>query len=119
MQVLQHILTGAIRLYRWLVSPVLTSLFSPNGLCRFNPSCSEYAIQAIQTHGAFRGSWLAAKRLLRCNPWGSFGFDPVPPKHDAGCGCGQPDDHSSKADPHQPSALLASGVDLAHRPTSF
>lgn len=122
MRVLQHILMGAIRLYRWLVSPVLTALFSPDGLCRYNPSCSEYALQAIQIHGPFRGSWLAFKRILRCNPWGSFGFDPVPPKADKGCGCGAPEhkhDPSPKTDANRPSALLSSGIDLAPRPTSF
>ena len=46
--------------------------------CRFAPSCSEYAIEALQWHGAIRGGWLAAKRLLRCHPWGGHGYDPVP-----------------------------------------
>ncbi len=46
--------------------------------CRFQPSCSAYAITALQRYGAFRGSWLAAKRLLRCHPWGGSGADPVP-----------------------------------------
>ncbi|HEX8468010.1 MAG TPA: membrane protein insertion efficiency factor YidD [Allosphingosinicella sp.] len=46
--------------------------------CRFQPSCSAYAITALQRYGALRGSWLAAKRLLRCHPWGGFGADPVP-----------------------------------------
>jgi hypothetical protein len=46
--------------------------------CRFQPSCSAYAITALQRYGALRGSWLAAKRLLRCHPWGGSGHDPVP-----------------------------------------
>ena len=46
--------------------------------CRFQPSCSAYAITALQRYGALRGSWLAAKRLLRCHPWGGSGYDPVP-----------------------------------------
>ena len=117
MRLLQHLLTGIIRLYRWLVSPVLTQLFNPNGLCRFNPSCSEYALQAIQTHGALRGSWLAFKRILRCNPWGSFGFDPVPPKHGQGCGCGG-HAHSSKTETSARPAELAAGSHFAPRPTS-
>ena len=121
MQILQHLLMGIIRLYRWLVSPVLTSLFNPNGLCRFNPSCSEYALQAIQLHGPFRGSWLALKRLLRCHPWGACGDDPVPPKqHGKSCGCEHPD-HSTKADSTRPDALpvTGSGIHFVHRPTSF
>jgi len=117
MRLLQHLLTGIIRLYRWLVSPVLTSLFNPNGLCRFNPSCSEYALQAIQTHGAIRGSWLAFKRILRCNPWGSFGFDPVPPKHEPGCGCGGHAQSLKPAAPARPAELPA-GSHFAPRPTS-
>lgn len=119
MQLLKHVLVGAIRLYRRLVSPVLTSLFSPNGLCRFNPSCSEYALQAIQTHGALRGSWLALKRILRCNPWGSYGFDPVPPRHDHGCGCGhEHTELSPKKDRPDSTDTLHHGSLFMHRPTS-
>ena len=48
------------------------------GHCRFHPTCSEYSIAALQTHGAFRGTWLTLRRLMRCHPFGGFGFDPVP-----------------------------------------
>lgn len=51
------------------------------GHCRFQPTCSHYAVDALREHGALRGSWLAFRRVLRCHPWGGFGFDPVPPKH--------------------------------------
>jgi putative membrane protein insertion efficiency factor len=47
--------------------------------CRFTPSCSVYAVEALEIHGAVRGSWLATRRLCRCHPWGGQGFDPVPP----------------------------------------
>jgi putative membrane protein insertion efficiency factor len=56
-----------------VVSPYLAA-----GACRFTPSCSDYAAQAIVAHGAMRGAWLAARRLLRCRPWGAHGFDPIP-----------------------------------------
>lgn len=46
--------------------------------CRFDPSCSSYAVEALETHGAARGSWLAIRRVLRCHPWGGHGWDPVP-----------------------------------------
>ncbi len=46
--------------------------------CRYSPSCSQYAIEALERHGAIKGGWLAAKRLLRCHPWGGHGYDPVP-----------------------------------------
>ena len=47
-------------------------------VCRYEPSCSRYALEALERHGAVRGTYLAARRLLRCNPWGGRGFDPVP-----------------------------------------
>jgi putative membrane protein insertion efficiency factor len=68
----------AIRLYQVLISPLLASLFGPTAGCRYSPTCSCYAREAIQTHGAIRGSWLAAKRVCRCHPWGGSGQDPVP-----------------------------------------
>lgn len=61
-----------IRIYQRTLSPLLPSA------CRFTPSCSEYAAQAIERHGAVAGSALAAKRLMRCHPWNPGGFDPVP-----------------------------------------
>jgi putative membrane protein insertion efficiency factor len=74
----QHILILGVRLYRWGVSPAKLFLFGPLGGCRFTPTCSEYAIQAVARHGALAGSWLALKRLGRCHPWGGCGEDPVP-----------------------------------------
>jgi putative membrane protein insertion efficiency factor len=47
--------------------------------CRFDPSCSSYALEAVATHGAIRGCWLASRRVARCHPWGGTGYDPVPP----------------------------------------
>ena len=58
----------------WQIGP--SRILPPS--CRFAPSCSEYAIEAISRHGAIRGSWLATKRLMRCHPWGGTGYDPVP-----------------------------------------
>jgi len=66
------LLRSALGGYRWFVSPVLPAS------CRFYPSCSEYAEQALARHGAWRGSWLAARRLCRCAPWHPGGYDPVP-----------------------------------------
>jgi len=65
-----------LALYRYWLSPVIHSLF-PSG-CRFQPTCSEYASEAIATHGAARGVWLALRRLMRCHPLGRSGYDPVP-----------------------------------------
>ena len=61
-----------VRFYRLFISPLFPSF------CRYTPSCSEYAVQAVQKHGPFKGSWLAIKRILRCHPWGGHGYDPVP-----------------------------------------
>jgi putative membrane protein insertion efficiency factor len=67
-----RILVALIAGYRYLVSPLL------GRSCRFFPSCSEYALEALQRHGALRGSWLAARRVARCHPWHPGGYDPVP-----------------------------------------
>jgi putative membrane protein insertion efficiency factor len=65
-------LRGVIRAYQLLVSPILPSA------CRFMPSCSAYAMEAVTRHGPLGGSWLAAKRVCRCHPWHEGGYDPVP-----------------------------------------
>ena len=66
-----RLVLGPIRAYRWLRA----GRPSP---CRFWPSCSTYAVEAVERHGALKGSWLAARRLSRCHPWGGSGVDPVP-----------------------------------------
>jgi putative membrane protein insertion efficiency factor len=66
-----------IRIYQRFVSPLL----GPR--CRFHPSCSNYALQAVQRFGTLHGSWLTVKRLARCHPWHPGGYDPVPPAHGA------------------------------------
>ena len=77
------LLRGLIRGYQLLISPVL----GPS--CRYLPSCSDYAAEAILRHGALAGGWLALKRLARCHPWGGSGYDPVPAPcghvHSLGC----------------------------------
>ena len=69
---MRYVLKYLIRAYQLAISPLL----GPR--CRFYPSCSHYAIEAIETHGALRGSWLTMKRISRCHPWHEGGFDPVP-----------------------------------------
>jgi len=83
MQLAQTILIVAVRFYRWIFSPAKDALFGPSAQCRFEPSCSAYAVEALEAHGACKGTWLALKRLGRCHPWGPFGADPVPPKRPA------------------------------------
>ncbi len=77
------LLRGLIRAYQLLISPML----GPN--CRYLPSCSDYAAEAILRHGTLAGGWLAVKRLARCHPWGGSGYDPVPDGrhsvHSIGC----------------------------------
>ena len=71
---------GFLKLYRTFVSPMYGQV------CRFYPSCSAYALEAVERHGAVRGCWLAARRLVRCHPWNPGGYDPVPPKDVHHCG---------------------------------
>jgi len=70
----KYLLIGLLRAYRALISPLYGQV------CRYHPSCSAYALQAVTEYGALRGTWLAARRLLRCHPWAAGGFDPVPPR---------------------------------------
>jgi len=63
-----------VRLYRYCIGPMLPPA------CRFYPSCSEYAEEALLVHGPLRGGWMATKRVCRCNPWNDGGVDPVPPR---------------------------------------
>ena len=69
-----------IRLYQRTLSPVLPIVTLGRCACRFAPTCSHYAAEAVATHGALAGSWLALRRLLRCTPLSAGGFDPVPPR---------------------------------------
>ncbi|MCF0180474.1 MAG: membrane protein insertion efficiency factor YidD [Bacteroidales bacterium] len=69
---MKKILLVLIYFYRSCISPLKPPV------CRFTPTCSEYALEAIQKYGAIKGSWLAIKRICRCHPWGGSGYDPVP-----------------------------------------
>ena len=73
-RLLARLLAVPVHAYRLLVSPWL------GRNCRFAPTCSAYALEALETHGALRGGALALRRVLRCHPWGGEGHDPVPPK---------------------------------------
>ncbi|MBV9783178.1 MAG: membrane protein insertion efficiency factor YidD [Acidisphaera sp.] len=68
-----RLLAGMVRVYQWTLRPLI------GAHCRFVPSCSDYALEALELHGAAHGSLLAGRRILRCNPWVAGGLDPVPP----------------------------------------
>jgi hypothetical protein len=72
MRPLTGLLSGAVLAYRYGLSPILP------GSCRFQPSCSAYAVEALRRHGALTGGRLTLGRIARCHPWGGFGYDPVP-----------------------------------------
>ncbi len=61
-----------IRIYQWVISPII----GPK--CRYQPTCSHYAVEALKKHGPFKGFWLALRRIVSCHPWGGSGWDPVP-----------------------------------------
>lgn len=69
---MKYVLIGLLKLYRLVISPLY------GNVCRYYPSCSAYALRAVQVHGAWKGTWLATRRLLRCHPWTPGGYDPVP-----------------------------------------
>ncbi|HEY2614207.1 MAG TPA: membrane protein insertion efficiency factor YidD [Chthoniobacterales bacterium] len=75
-----------IRSYQFVVSPVLSFVGGPGTGCRFQPTCSAYFLEAIEIHGLCRGGWLGLRRLLRCQPWGGEGHDPVPPAQSGATG---------------------------------
>ena len=72
MRLAQNAAMGLIRVYQWTIGPALPPA------CRFQPTCSRYAYQAIERYGVFKGGWLTVKRLARCQPFGGSGYDPVP-----------------------------------------
>lgn len=71
-KIFSYLLLLPIYFYRYSISPLLPPA------CRYTPTCSEYAIEAIKKHGPVKGFWLALKRFMRCHPWGGHGYDPVP-----------------------------------------
>jgi putative membrane protein insertion efficiency factor len=71
-----RILVAPIRFYQRFISPALPAS------CRYYPTCSAYAVESLQVHGALRGSWLSVRRVARCHPWHAGGFDPVPPRRE-------------------------------------
>jgi uncharacterized protein len=73
---MKYVLIGLLKAYRFAISPLYGQV------CRYHPTCSAYALEAVQKHGAMRGTWLAMRRVARCHPWAAGGFDPVPPRQD-------------------------------------
>lgn len=74
MKLYEQTVRGAHRVYKLTLSPLI------GRNCNFLPTCSDYAAEALITHGPLRGTWMAASRVCRCNPWGKVGYDPVPPR---------------------------------------
>lgn len=70
---MKHVLIWLLRAYRFAISPLYGQV------CRYHPTCSAYALEAVTRHGSLRGTWLAVRRVGRCHPWAAGGYDPVPP----------------------------------------
>lgn len=90
---MKWLLIGLVRAYQFLISPLL------GPTCRYYPSCSAYAVRALEVHGFFKGSWLAVRRLLRCHPWSPGGVDHVPERHPH-------HEHPERTDSPEPSPVL-------------
>lgn len=73
---LQNVFISFVKFYKYFISPLFPSA------CRYTPTCSDYTIEAIQKHGVIKGCWLGFRRIIRCNPWGGKGYDPVPDRKD-------------------------------------
>jgi putative membrane protein insertion efficiency factor len=99
---LARVLVSPIRFYQRFISPALPAS------CRYYPSCSAYAAESLQVHGALRGSWLGIRRVARCHPWHTGGFDPVPPPRERSSPVGSslPVESSSAVSETDPNALL-------------
>ncbi|MFZ0140873.1 MAG: membrane protein insertion efficiency factor YidD [Aeromicrobium sp.] len=69
---MKYVLIALLKAYRFAISPLYGQV------CRYHPTCSAYALEAVQSHGALRGTWLAMRRVARCHPWAAGGYDPVP-----------------------------------------
>ena len=72
MKIIANILISLIKFYKMVISPYM----APS--CRYSPTCSQYALEALKKYGLFKGGWLALKRILSCHPWGGSGYDPIP-----------------------------------------
>lgn len=90
MRLARHIAVGLIRVYQYMLSPVMPMS------CRYLPTCSHYACEAVTKHGVLRGGWLAVIRILHCHPWGGDGYDPVPEKIKSTAGHGDPEFRNPK-----------------------
>jgi len=100
MNPLQRILVSFVQLYRWTLSPLKAMFFGPVGRCRYTPSCSQYALEAIRVHGVWRGTLFSIRRICSCHPWGGFGYDPVT----------KPDDRSQNTSRSAPESALGASV---------
>jgi uncharacterized protein len=95
---LSFVIRLVIRFYQRILNPMLKAVSGPATGCRFQPSCSNYFLQAVEAHGPFRGSWHGVCRIFRCHPWGGCGYDPVPPGKSPGSA--KDPCHHSRDEPH-------------------